>query len=195
MRVSTVLAGALLVVMSGAVVACGDRDVPSSGVRAGDPEFLGVYLVETPPSPTGATADSQPDAPLFLCLVSPIDDAIVGVEVAPEVALKAELRGPVAPVDAAGAADPSASGDTAAPCARSFSGAVDTTSIGRVDVPAGEPVVLAEGGDHVRLVGLVEPLHRNDIVELDIEFEHAGTRHLRVVVRDARALADEAVSG
>ncbi len=153
------VAAAIAVVIGGAagVASCGDGDIPSSGVRPEDPTFLAVYLVETDASATEASVHIE--------VVSPIDDAIVGVTVDPEVAAGAELRG--AGVDATAA-----------------------SHIERIELPAGSATVLTDDGDHVSLVGLAEPLRRNDLVDLDLTFEHAGDRRLRVVVRDARALSE-----
>ena len=146
---------AIVVGSATGVVGCGDGDVPSSGVRPEDPAFLAVYLVET-----GAIGS---EAPVYIEVLSPTDDAIVGVAIAPDIAAGAELR---------------SAGLATSP------GSV----IERIELQAGAAKVLAVDGDHVRLVGLAEPLRRNDIVDLDLSFEHAGDRRLRVVVRDARVL-------
>ena len=52
-----------------------------------------------------------------------------------------------------------------------------------IEVVAGSPTVLAQGGLHVMLMGLVAPLEPGDTLPLTLEFENAGTVTLDVPVR------------
>ena len=51
-------------------------------------------------------------------------------------------------------------------------------------VPAGETVELVPGGHHLMLIELATDLEVGQEFELDLEFEHDGTRTVTVTVRD-----------
>ena len=54
--------------------------------------------------------------------------------------------------------------------------------IASLDIPAGQPVTLKPGGDHVMLLGLNGPLREGQSFPLTLTFEKAGTRDVTVVV-------------
>ena len=51
-----------------------------------------------------------------------------------------------------------------------------------LDIPAGQPVTLKPGGDHVMLTGLNGPLRDGQSFPLTLTFEKAGTREVAVAV-------------
>ena len=51
-----------------------------------------------------------------------------------------------------------------------------------LDIPAGQPVTLRPGGDHVMLTGLSGPLREGQSFPLTLTFEKAGTREVTVAV-------------
>jgi copper(I)-binding protein len=53
-------------------------------------------------------------------------------------------------------------------------------------VPAGGSASLRPGGDHIMLIGLSQPLVAGEQLELQLDFEHAGSMTVSVPIRDAR---------
>jgi periplasmic copper chaperone A len=51
-----------------------------------------------------------------------------------------------------------------------------------LDIPAGQPVTLKPGGEHVMLVGLNSPLREGQSFPLTLTFEKAGTRTVTVAI-------------
>ena len=51
-----------------------------------------------------------------------------------------------------------------------------------LDIPAGQPVTLKPGGDHVMLTGLNGPLREGQSFPLTLTFEKAGTREVTVAI-------------
>jgi len=51
-----------------------------------------------------------------------------------------------------------------------------------VDIPAGQPVTLKPGGQHVMLLGLDAPLREGQTFPLTLTFEKAGTRTVTVAI-------------
>jgi copper(I)-binding protein len=54
--------------------------------------------------------------------------------------------------------------------------------IASLDIPAGQPVTLKPGGDHVMLLGLNGPLREGQSFPLTLTFERAGAREVSVAV-------------
>jgi copper(I)-binding protein len=54
--------------------------------------------------------------------------------------------------------------------------------VGGIDVPAGQPVTLKPGGEHIMLLGLDHPLREGQTFPLTLTFEKAGTREVTVAV-------------
>jgi copper(I)-binding protein len=51
-----------------------------------------------------------------------------------------------------------------------------------LDIPAGQPVTLKPGAEHVMLLGLNEPLREGQAFPLTLTFEKAGAREVTVMV-------------
>ena len=51
-----------------------------------------------------------------------------------------------------------------------------------LDIPAGQPVTLKPGGEHMMLLGLTGPLREGQSFPLTLTFEKAGTRTVTVAV-------------
>jgi periplasmic copper chaperone A len=51
-----------------------------------------------------------------------------------------------------------------------------------LDIPAGQPVTLKPGGEHIMLLGLNRPLREGQSFPLTLNFEKAGTRTVAVAV-------------
>jgi periplasmic copper chaperone A len=59
--------------------------------------------------------------------------------------------------------------------------------ISGVDIPAGQPVSLKPGGEHIMLMGLNQPLREGQSFPLTLGFEKAGPRTVTVTVEKAGA--------
>ena len=51
-----------------------------------------------------------------------------------------------------------------------------------LDIPAGQPVTLKPGGEHIMLMGLGGPLQEGQSFPLTLTFEKAGTREVSVAI-------------
>jgi copper(I)-binding protein len=56
-----------------------------------------------------------------------------------------------------------------------------------LDIPAGQPVTLKPGGDHIMLMGLNQALRPGETFPLTLDFEKAGARTVTVTVEKAGA--------
>ena len=56
-----------------------------------------------------------------------------------------------------------------------------------LDIPAGQPVALKPGGEHIMLIGLQQPLREGQSFTLTLNFEKAGARTVSVAVEKAGA--------
>jgi copper(I)-binding protein len=54
--------------------------------------------------------------------------------------------------------------------------------VASLDIPAGQPVTLKPGGEHIMLTGLSGPLREGQSFPLTLTFEKAGTREVTVAV-------------
>ena len=59
--------------------------------------------------------------------------------------------------------------------------------ISGVDIPAGQPISLKPGGDHIMLMGLEQPLREGQSFPLTLDFEKAGARTVTVNVEKVGA--------
>src|SRR5437763_6929863 len=59
--------------------------------------------------------------------------------------------------------------------------------ISSLDIPAGQPVSLKPGGEHIMLMGLDQPLREGQSFPLTLDFEKAGPRTVTVTVEKAGA--------
>jgi hypothetical protein len=57
--------------------------------------------------------------------------------------------------------------------------------ISSLDIPAGAPVSLKPGGEHIMLMGLNQPLREGQSFPLTLDFEKAGPRTVTVTVEKA----------
>ena len=58
-----------------------------------------------------------------------------------------------------------------------------------LDLPAGQPVALKPGGEHIMLIGLQQPLREGQSFTLTLNFEKAGARSVSVAVEKAGAMS------
>jgi periplasmic copper chaperone A len=61
--------------------------------------------------------------------------------------------------------------------------------IAALDIPAGSPVALKPGGEHIMLIGLQHPLVEGQSFPLTLNFEKAGARTVIVSVEKAGAMS------
>jgi copper(I)-binding protein len=54
--------------------------------------------------------------------------------------------------------------------------------VASLDIPAGQPVTLKPGGEHIMLTGLSGPLREGQSFPLTLTFEKAGTREVTVAI-------------
>ena len=110
----------------------------------------------------GATPGKAENGAAYLTIQSPTADRLVSVS--SPVAKKAELH------------------------SMSMQGAVmKMRPIDGLDVPAGQPVALKPGGEHIMLMGLNQQLHEGQSFPLTLDFEKAGPRTVTVTVEKAGA--------
>src|SRR5215470_12830029 len=58
-----------------------------------------------------------------------------------------------------------------------------------LDIPAGQPVALKPGGEHIMLIGLQQPLREGQSFTLTLNFEKAGARTVSVAIEKAGAMS------
>jgi copper(I)-binding protein len=111
-----------------------------------------------------ATAGTAQPGVAYLTIQSPTADRLVAAST--PVAKKAELH------------------------TMSMSGAVmQMRPVAGIDIPAGQPVTLKPGGEHIMLMGLDHALREGQHFPLTLTFEKAGTREVAVAVEKAGATA------
>jgi copper(I)-binding protein len=64
--------------------------------------------------------------------------------------------------------------------------------LSQLDIPAGQPVTLKPGGEHIMLMGLNHPLREGQSFPLTLNFEKAGPRTVNVNVEKAGAAGPSA---
>lgn len=64
-----------------------------------------------------------------------------------------------------------------------------------IDIPAGTPVSLKPGGDHIMLTGLMRPLRAGETFPLTLTFEKAGARTVTVAVERVGAAGPAPAAG
>ena len=57
-----------------------------------------------------------------------------------------------------------------------------------LDIPAGQPVTLKPGGEHIMLIGLNGPLREGQSFPLTLTFEKAGAQEVSVAVEKPGAV-------
>lgn|SRR5690606_9561703 len=117
------------------------------------------------------------------------DDALVGVEVDPAVAARAELHETVNVEDGGDGGQDGGMDDGGTPGDAGHGGGMgggmmEMRPVDRIVVPAGGEVVLEPGGLHVMLLDLAAPLEAGSGVELTLEFEESGEQVVTADVRD-----------
>jgi copper(I)-binding protein len=114
-----------------------------------------------------ATPGKAENGAAYLTIVSPVADRLTGIST-PE-ANKAELHNMTME-----------------------GGVMKMRPLSGIDLPAGQPVMLKPGGDHIMLVGLKEPLKPGESFPLTLSFEKAGTKQVTVAVEAAGAMGPKA---
>ena len=110
----------------------------------------------------GATPGKAENGAAFVTIISPTADRLVSAST--PVAKKAELH------------------------TMSMQGMVmKMRPISGVDIPAGQPVSLRPGGEHIMLMGLNQPLREGQSFPLTLDFEKAGPRTVTATVEKAGA--------
>ena len=61
-------------------------------------------------------------------------------------------------------------------------GVMEMRPLAGLDIPAGQPVSLKPGGEHIMLLGLNQPLREGQSFPLTLNFEKAGPREVTVSV-------------
>ncbi|MGD9750409.1 MAG: copper chaperone PCu(A)C [Acidimicrobiia bacterium] len=166
-RAGAVAVGALLAGVAG-VAACGGDD-GAAGPAVSALTVTGAWSRPTPPGATSAV--------LYLEVVSPADDELLGVSVPAEVAASTSLHrttveGATAEMGAMPGMD---HGDAAV---------MTMTEVTAVPLPARRPVVFEPGGLHVMLHGLAAPLVAGAGYDATLRFAGHGPLVVRVVVAD-----------
>jgi copper(I)-binding protein len=82
-----------------------------------------------------------------------------------------------------GASSPAAASVEVHETVAAASGMTAMHPVERIEVPAGGSVRLEPGGYHLMLMGLKDPLVGGETVQLDLQFERAGTLSVQAVVR------------
>lgn len=148
---------ALFAVSTLALAACGGDD--DAGSDGGAAPAAGVTA-------TGAWARTSPMnaemGAMYVTLTSAADDVLVDVQVPMDVAMGTEIH-------------ETSMGDD---------DMMSMREIGRIDLPAGETVVLEPGGLHVMLMMLPAPLEAGETFTATLVFEDADDLEVEVEIRD-----------
>lgn len=120
--------------------------------------------------PTPATAD---EAVAYLTVTTDEPDAIVGASVPASVADAVELHQTTGAEGGSAHQHGASSGD----------GTVTMGQVERFELDPDEPLAFEPGGNHVMLVGLVEPLETGDSFALTLELDSGRTLELAVPVQ------------
>ena len=111
---------------------------------------------------------------IYLTIVSPTDDTLIGVAVPPAVAAAAELH---ETMGGAGASPMPNMPDMTTPGSE-----MTMTPLDSVDLPAGKAVVFEPGGKHIMLTGLTGPLVAGAHIPLTLTLAGGATLTVDVVV-------------
>lgn len=163
---------AALVTWGSALAGCGD-----SGDAA--PDVLTVENAWARPTPVNAT-----DGVVYLSIVSPADDVLIGADVPASVAASATLH---ETMTEGGEHDMATMSDVG--------GQTSMMSITSVELSGGEVVRFEPGGKHLMLSGLVEPLDSGATFQLTLHLRDAGDRQVTVAVLDNAPDAASAGTG
>lgn len=66
-------------------------------------------------------------------------------------------------------------------------GVMQMRPVAGIDIPAGQPLTLKPGGEHIMLLGLNHPLQEGQNFPLTLTFEKGGTRTVNVAIEKAGA--------
>ena len=126
-------------------------------------------------SPMGATMGAA-----YLNITSPVEDTLVGVSVAPDVAKEAQVHETVMAQTNAGGNE----GESTTPMKGTGGDEMMMREVGSISLPAGEMVELKPGGFHIMLIELAKPLTAGQKIKITLEFEKAGTKTVNAEVRE-----------
>ena len=116
--------------------------------------------VEKPWARASAMVDGAGAA--YMQISSPDADRLIGVSVDATVAAMAEIH----------------------ETSMNDEGAMMMSEVGRIDIPAGETVMLEPGGYHIMLMQLAEPLEPGNAFDLTLQFAEGGDITVEVEVRE-----------
>ena len=110
-----------------------------------------------------------------------LDDALIAARVDASIAKTAELHETVAVDASATTAAAAMPGGTMAAAAETM---MEMRPVNRIVVPAQGSVVLAPGGYHIMMMGLIEPLTVGSALNVTLTFEVSGDKVVIATVRD-----------
>lgn len=113
-------------------------------------------------------------------------DALVGASVDSSVAGKVEIHetSMVAMGEGEMGEDEMADGEADSGAMEGAGDVMQMREIGRIELPAGDTVVLEPGGLHIMMLDLAGPLETGDTFDLTLDFETAPDQVISVEVRD-----------
>jgi copper(I)-binding protein len=117
-----------------------------------------------------ATPGGADIAGVYLTIVSPIADRLVGVS--SPASQKAELHQMT--MDG---------------------GVMKMRQVDAIDLPAGQTVTMKPGGYHIMLTGLTQPLKEGQTFAMTLSFDKAGSREVTVTVRKVGAMGPQGQPG
>ncbi|MFM7536950.1 MAG: copper chaperone PCu(A)C [Acidimicrobiales bacterium] len=169
-RPFAVLALAVTAVLT---VGCGDDATSSPSSTVGSTAAAAKVVV------SGAWARTSPasatNGAAYLTVTAAADDALVAAKAPSEIAGMTEIHETVA-ADMGSATTLAGSATTM--------GAMTMKPVAKIALPAGKAVELKPGGYHVMLMKLAKPLTKGQTFDLELTFEKAGKRTVKVEVRD-----------
>ena len=203
---------AVALVASAGLAACGDDDAADTTTTTaagqttteqpgGDAAQAGPTITDPWVRPAADLTASNRTAVYFRMTGGTEDDALLAASVPAEVAGAAEVHETVPAEDgegggsegghmggtsstmpAEGGMDGGSMGDD--PSTTMGGGMMTMREVERIELPAGETVVLEPGGYHVMLLDLAAPLELGDTVEVTLTFEVAGDVVVTAEVRE-----------
>jgi copper(I)-binding protein len=167
-----------------ALAACGDDDTDTTGDDSSD-ETAELRVTD---AWARSSAQGQTRGAAYMTIHSgDEDDRLTGASVPETVASATEIHETV-PTDETASDDDMDGGETGDDEADDMGdGDMETMTMQEVealDIPAGDSVPFEPGGYHVMLLDLAEPLQSGDEIEIELDFEIAGTHTVTADVRD-----------
>lgn len=176
-----ILAATLILALGAVVAACGSSDSDSNDKAS----------VEVTDAWARATTPTQDSGAVYMTISSNDGDALLKAEVPKSVAGMTEVHETTTDGEPTAAEDQMESGatgmtgdDGSDEMHGSDSSMMGMKEVDKIEIPAGETVVLEPGGFHIMLMELKSPIKAGDTIPVTLTFEKAGTVQVDATAKD-----------